>query len=93
MLSPMTYAHMVKQDPAWIHDITAEFFNKTGSPVVPSIQVGKAYLDTEYDLAEFRETLEQALRAPSGGVILWSWERLVAEPEKVDLFREMLRSL
>jgi hypothetical protein len=92
MLSPMTYAHMVKQDPAWIHDITAEIFNKTGSPVVPSIQVGKAYLDTEYDLAEFRETLEQALRAPSGGVILWSWERLVAEPDKVDLFREMMKS-
>ncbi|MCK5067548.1 MAG: hypothetical protein KAR16_08920 [Bacteroidales bacterium] len=90
MLSPMTYAHMVKQEPPWIHDITDEIYLKTGSPVIPSIQVGKAYLNTEFDLDEFSETVEQALKPPSGGVVIWSWERLIAEPEKVTLLKEIL---
>jgi hypothetical protein len=91
LLSPMTYAHMVKQSPAWVHEITEAMDGMSSLPVIPSIQVGQAYLDTEYGLKEFRETVEKAIMAPSGGVILWSWERLTAEPEKVELFREILR--
>jgi len=53
--------------------------------------VGKAYLNTKFDLDEFRETVEQALKPPSGGVVIWSWERLIAEPGKVDLFKDILQ--
>jgi len=91
LLSPMTYAHMVKQPPSWVHHITEDMAGMSSLPVIPSIQVGLAYLDNGYGLEEFRETVEQALLPPSGGMILWSWERLVAEPEKVELFREILR--
>jgi hypothetical protein len=52
--------------------------------------VGKAYLEDEFDLDEFRQTMEAALEAPSSGVVLWSWERLVAEPGKVKLFKDMV---
>lgn len=91
LLSPMTYAHMVKQSPPWVHSITEDVFMKTTLPVIPSIQVGLAYLDKEFGLAEFRETVEEALLPPSSGVILWSWERLIAEPEKVELFKDILK--
>ena len=91
LLSPMTYAHMVKQPPLWVHEITEDMHIKTASPVIPSIQVGLAYLDNEFDLMEFRETVEEALKPPSGGLILWSWERLIAEPEKVELFKDILK--
>jgi len=91
LLSPMTYAHMVKQEPSWVHGITEDVFMKTKRPVIPSIQVGKAYLDKEFDLEEFRETVEEALKPPSGGVIIWSWERLMAEPQKVELFKDILK--
>lgn len=91
LLSPMTYAHMVKQKPEWIHRITEEMYLCTGGKVVPSVQVGKAYLEREFDLEEFGETIREALRPPSGGVILWSWERLIAEPEKVELFRQIMK--
>jgi len=90
LLSPMTYAHMLKQKPEWIHQITEEMYLSTGARVIPSVQVGKAYLDTAFDLEEFRETIREALKAPSGGVILWSWERLLAEPGKLDLFGELM---
>ena len=90
LLSPMTYAHMLRQKPDWIHRITEEMYLSTGGRVIPSVQVGQAYLETEFGLEEFRETIHQALLPPSGGVILWSWERLIAEPEKVELFRQMM---
>ena len=86
----MTYAHMVKQPPTWVHHIVEDIFMQTGGTVLPSIQVGRAYLETEFDLEEFRETLEAALEAPSSGVIIWSWEHLIAEPAKVDLFKDIV---
>jgi hypothetical protein len=90
MLSPMCYAHMVKQPPSWIHHIVEDMYVHSGSVVVPSIQVGKAYLETEYGLQEFRETLEAALLPPSSGLIIWSWEHLMAEPEKAKLFKDIV---
>jgi len=91
-LSPMTYAHMVKQEPAWVHCIVEDLFLQTGGKILPSIQVGKAYLDTPYDQEELRATLEAALQAPSSGVVIWSWERLIAEPDKADLFKDIITS-
>ncbi len=90
LLSPMCYAHMLKQPPSWVHHIVEDIYMNTGHRVLPSIQVGKAYLDTEFELDEFKQTLEAALEAPSSGVVLWSWERLLAEPAKVDLFKDIV---
>lgn len=89
-LSPMTYAHMVKQTPSWVHHIVEDIYIQTGATILPSIQVGKAYLETEFGLEEFRETLEAALETPSSGVVIWSWEHLIAEPAKVDLFKDII---
>ena len=91
-LSPMCYAHMVKQSPSWVHGIVEDMFMQTGATILPSIQVGKAYLDIEFDLVEFRETLEAALMPPSAGVVIWSWDHLIAEPEKTDLFKDIVRA-
>lgn len=91
-LSPMTYAHMLKRPPGWVHDIVKDLNRQSGASVLPSIQVGKAYLENEFDTEEFRQTMEAALQAPSSGVILWSWERLVAEPEKVKLFKDIVHA-
>ena len=91
-LSPMTYAHMVQREPAWIHRIVEDIYLQTGGTILPSIQVGKTYLDTEYGLEELRETVEAALQPPSSGVVVWSWERLIAEPEKADLFKDIVNA-
>jgi hypothetical protein len=89
-LSPMTYAHMVKQPPSWIHSVVDDLYLQTGSQILPSIQVDKAYLDTDLDLQEFEQSLAEALRPPSDGVILWSWERISGDPEKVTVLMEAL---
>lgn len=91
-LSPMTYAHMLKRPPGWVHDIVEDVYRLSGARVLPSIQVGKAYLESEFDVEEFRETMEAALESPSSGVLIWSWERLMAEPEKVKLFKDIVHA-
>jgi hypothetical protein len=40
-LSPMTYHHMVKQTPDWIHSVVEDLSDQTGGQVLPSIQVSK----------------------------------------------------
>lgn len=87
-LSPMTYAHMVKQNPPWIHSIVEDLYLQTGSQVLPGIQVDKAYLDTELDRQEFEQSLEEAIRPPSHGVVFWSWESLVESPEKIQVVQK-----
>jgi len=34
--------------------------------------------------------MEAALETPSTGVVIWSWEHLIAEPAKVDLFKDII---
>jgi len=87
-LSPMTYHHMVRQDPPWIHSIVEDVYLQSGSQVLPSIQVDKAYLDTELGLVEFEQSLEEALKPPSQGVVFWSWPSLMKSPQKMKVVQK-----
>lgn len=90
LVSPMTYHHMVRRTPAWVHDVVADAADLAGgAPVLPSIQVDKAYVDEDLPPAEFRAALEQALRPPSRGVVLWSWAALAGSPEKKAILRSV----
>ncbi len=91
-LSPMTYAHMVKRDPEWIHSIVEDFYLQSGGKVLPSIQVSKAYLENELGLKEFELSLKEALKPPSEGVVFWSWERLVQDPGKLKVLQDILEN-
>jgi len=90
-VSPMTYAHMLKRPPAWVHSVVADVAAQTDRPVVPSIQVGKAYLETPLSVDEFAEALRQALAPPSAGVVFWSWQALEDEPDKKAVLRRLLK--
>jgi len=82
MISPMCYWHMLKRKPPWIREVVEDVYSRTKGLVVPSIQVGNAYLSDKLSAEEFKEALEEALRPPSGGVIFWNWDALAKEPEK-----------
>lgn len=89
-ISPMTYSHMVKREPSWIHSVTTGISNQVNCKVIPSIQVNKAYLDTELTTEEFKISLDKALAPPSNGVIFWSWEQLSIKPAKRQIVKEKL---
>ena len=87
-VSPMCYSHMLKREPAWIHEVTESFNDLSGQEnILPSIQVSKAYLDAALTVEEFRECLEASLLPPSKGVIFWSWDALSASHEKCQVVK------
>ena len=82
-LSPMTYAHMVKQNPEWISSVVKEMSDKTDCKILPSFQVSKCYLDDEISLDMFRQYMRNAWQYPSVGFVYWSWERLKLDEKKL----------
>jgi hypothetical protein len=93
IISPMTYAHMVKREPSWINSVVIDIEGQTDCLVIPSIQVNKAYLTEPVTLEEFEQTVIEALKPPSSGVFFWSWEQLESRPEKKEVLKRALSSV
>ena len=91
-LSPMCYFHMLKRRPLWVHSVVNDLKGRGSAKILPSIQVAKAYLDTEVSSADFRTALIEALKPPSSGVVFWSWDALQKSPEKKEIVREVIDS-
>jgi hypothetical protein len=86
----MVYHHMVRQTPAWVHDVVMDISAQTrGAAILPSIQVAETYVKEPLAAAEFGTALEQALRPPSKGVVFWSWDALAKSPEKQAILRRL----
>ncbi len=91
-LSPMCYHHMVMRNTSWIQSVVEDVYGLTHSQVIPSIQVKEAYIDKTLTLSEFQDSLVEALKPPSKGVLFWSWESLAYSPNKKELIKEVLES-
>jgi hypothetical protein len=89
-LSPMTYAHMVKREPPWIHSVVMDIYHQADCRILPSIQVKEAYLKDRLTVEKFRASLTEALKPPSQGVVFWSWEALNSEQEKKDVIADLI---
>jgi hypothetical protein len=90
IISPMTYSHMLKRDPAWINSVVNDITAQVNCKVIPSIQVNEAYLTSVLSAEEFERTLIEALKPPSSGVFFWSWEQLEKVPEKKEVMKKVL---
>lgn len=92
-LSPMCYSHMLKRKPPWINAVVKDIYSQTHSKIIPSIQVKEAYLNDKLSSSEFRDSLEEALKPPSRGVVFWSWEALEKDPEKKDVIKVLIQAM
>ena len=90
-ISPMCYHHMVRQSPAWVHDVVADLSAQTHAAILASTQVSEAYVEKTLAPGEFGAALEEALKPPSVGVILWSWDALFKSPEKMEILKSSAR--
>ncbi len=75
-ISPMTYSHMLKRKPEWIHSVVQCISKQSNTNILPSIQVSKTYLPDPVSTKEFGKCLDEALKEPSHGVVFWNWEAL-----------------
>jgi len=89
-LSPMCYAHMVKQTPGWIRSVIQDIQSQAPNPILPSIQVKEEYITEALTPFQFSAYLKTALEPPSQGVVFWSWETLAADAAKMEIARSHL---
>ena len=79
---PMTYSHMVKQEPRWIQQVVDEIHTQTGKSTLSCLQMEKTYLDTPLEIEEFRATLSAALEAPAQGTCVFHYDVLGNDIDK-----------
>ena len=91
-VSPMSYSHMLKRKPAWIHSVVKDISQKTTKKIIPCVQVGNMYIDNELTSGYFEESLSQAAKKPSYGIVLWSWKALDKSAHKKDILRKFLHA-
>lgn len=90
-LTPMVYHHMMHREPLYIKEFLADMAGQGVTEILPSVQVRKAYREEEMSAQEFGEALGYALESPSKGVLLYKWEDLVNDSERLDIVRSMLK--
>lgn len=89
-LTPMVYHHMMHREPSYIKEFLQEMESLGCTEILPSIQVKKAYREEEMSKEEFGEALGYALESPFKGVLLYKWEDLVDDSERMDIVKSML---
>jgi len=89
-VSPMCYSKMLKRDADWIADVVSEMDLSAPGKVLPSIQVHQAYIDDPFSDDEFRQCVGSALKAPSQGVVFFSWPLFERDPARMNIAKEMI---
>ena len=89
-ISPMCYAFMLYRDGPWVASVVENLDKQAPGMILPSIQVRQEYRTDQVSDKVFESYLQDALKAPSQGVIFWSWEHLEKEPGKKKIIRAYL---
>ena len=89
---PMCYFQMLGRTPEWVHDVVADYFRHTRKPPLPSAQASGSTRGEAIAPELFRRYIIAALKPPSLGVNLFSWERLKNDEEKLQILEQVLAS-
>jgi hypothetical protein len=84
-ISPMCYSQMLRRDADWIASVVTEMDIKARGKILPSIQVYPYYIDDIFTVTDFRRCINAALRAPSQGVVFFSWPLFEKDPERMEI--------
>lgn len=90
-ITPMCYSHMLNKRSSWINELVKDQFEQAKIPVIPAIQAQKCYINDEITPENYKLILKAAIKAPSSGVIIWSWNN-IRSGIKYDITKEILSS-
>ncbi|MCX6302049.1 MAG: hypothetical protein NTW82_07670 [Bacteroidia bacterium] len=85
LISPMCYSQMLRRDASWIGSVVTGMDKKAPGKILPSIQVYPYYVDDPYTVEDFKECIDEALKAPSRGVVFFSWPLFEKDPERMEI--------
>lgn len=88
VVSPMVYHKLIGRPTGYIRTLTAEFAAKTKKRVIPSIQMAQIVSEGDISADEFRQSLDDALQAPSSGTLIFHWGELRLDETASALRRE-----
>ena len=91
-ISPMCYSQMLKRDAGWIAGVVADMDKQAPGMILPSIQVYPYYIDRPFTAEDFRLCVQEALKAPSKGVVFWSWDLLTKDSLRLQVVKEEMKS-
>jgi hypothetical protein len=87
-LSPMIYHKLIGHPTDYIRSLTAELAEKTGRKILPSIQTAEIVKEGQVSTAEFKQSLEYSLAAPSAGTLIFHWGELRPDDQAPAVRRE-----
>jgi uncharacterized lipoprotein YddW (UPF0748 family) len=88
VFSPMTYHKMVGNNPQWIFQIIKYMKQQTKKPILPLVQTEDK--PSKLSAEEFKQSINQAVKDPSDGVIIFFWEDLIKSKDKTNLVKHFL---
>ena len=91
-ISPMCYSGMLRRQPGWISSVVADQNKRAADKILPSIQVYNVADSSKLDRENFADCLQEALRAPSQGVVFWSWPLFEKDPVRMEIAKTAIRS-
>lgn len=89
IFSPMVYHKMCGQTTKWIHGIISYMNKVTGKPTLPIIQTEDR--PEKISVEEFREEINEAVKKPSKGVIIFFLEDLLRDKNKNRVVKEIFK--
>jgi hypothetical protein len=90
LVSPMAFTHELHQTPGWKRGLLGHVAAVTGKPVLSYVQTAKVYRPEEIPPAQFEEELAEALDPGWGGLVVFEYQQLVADPAKAAILRQRL---
>lgn len=84
-ISPMCYSQMVRRDAEWIESVVTNMDKKARGKILPSIQVYQYYIDEPFTAGDFKKCISAALKAPSQGVVFFSWPLFEKDSVRMDI--------
>lgn len=88
-ISPMCYSHMLRRDAEWISSVVRDMDRRVPGKILPSIQANESGDNYAFSIDQFDESVRQSLRAPSLGVVLWSWPLLEQDQRRVKRIKDL----
>ena len=89
-LTPMAYHHMMHMPTSYIKELISDMADEGCRHIVPSIQSKEAYRTDVMSASEFKAALDLALEGPSEGVLIYKWEDLCQDKERLEIVKSAI---
>lgn len=90
-LTPMIYHFMMRRESAYVREFILDMAAQGCTEILPSVQARQVYRQDKMDAREFAAVIDAALPDPSRGVLIYRWEDLADDRQRLEILRSALK--